>query len=50
MATYASERGLYSPAQVRLDESLQFLAPGRKILKKDDYFRALSDHSERIEE
>lgn len=50
VATYASERGLYSPAQVRLDDSLQFLAPGRKILKKDDYFMALADHTERVEE
>lgn len=49
MATYASGRGLYSPLQVRLDESLEFLAPGRKILKKDDYFYALSEHTKRIE-
>lgn len=50
MAAYTRERGLFSPAQVRLDDSLQFLAPGRKILKKDDYFSALFDHIERIEE
>lgn len=45
---YADERGLTSPRQVRLDDSLQFLAPGRQTLLKEDFNTAVCKFIERV--